>query len=166
MSSALDSVLGLPRLQFWEGQAHLSQVVLSWRVAELPWCRPGSGVDVSIRQLISSHHVPEDWRAAISSAASAIKGFYRSTTTTLRHALESLPNVTNDIMRVKLLRLVAILRTFHAAYDHTWPTVPEHNTSRGQHQQRAKSFSDNYLPSNRWRSDDDHDRDNNGNNNN
>ena len=70
---------------------------------------------VSNRQLISSRHVPEDGRAAISPAASAIKGFYRATaTTTVRHALEPLPQATNDAVRTKLLKLVDILREFHA----------------------------------------------------
>ena len=77
-----------------------------------------SFLNTSIRQLISSQDVPDHSRAVISSAASAIKGLYRSSTTALRQGLEALPNVTNETVRTNLLRLVALLRIFHSSNRH------------------------------------------------
>ena len=53
-----------------------------------------------------------------------------------------------------------------ASHDHTWPSVAEYNASRRQRQLRPTGCSDDHLPINRWRPDDDHDHNDNNNNNN
>ena len=41
----------------------------------------------------------------------------------------SFPNATNPDVKIKLLRLVTTVRTFHSSNYHSWPPVAEYNAS-------------------------------------
>ena len=88
---------------------------------------------------------------------------YHTSFTTVREAFEALPNITTPEVRIKLLRLIAILRNFHNSTHYTWPPVAVDNASRAQRQQRTAGCSDGHFPVKYRHPGDDDDRDNDNN---